>query len=146
MALVALVSAAVAVPATIVFAGNGGSIGGDANEQFVAWSEKQEAPKNWQVVPHVGDLPWSTGPVSVTMSAQMTRGKAKFRIVRATGSPAVAPGPVRFNAGAANAFTWGFNYPCVQDGLHEVQWKRVGTADAVAAKLSMHMIRKGFCF
>jgi hypothetical protein len=144
--LASLAGAAAVVPAALVIAGNGNFLGGEVNNQSVNWnSQKAEAGKNWKPVPH--SVVTSTPDVlSVNVSAQMTKGKAKFRIVPVAGGTAVAPGPVLFSAKAANSFTWVTDDTCGQGEQHELQWKRAGKADAVAAKVSVHNVFNSFCF
>jgi hypothetical protein len=143
--LASLAGAAAVAPVALVLAGDNG-LGGPVGNQTVAWtSEKAEATKNWKPVPPLGVT--STGDVvSVSVSAQMTKGKAKFRIVPTGGGPAIEPGPVLFSAKAANSFTWATDDTCGQGEQQELQWKRVGKTDAVAAKLSVHNVFNDFCF
>lgn len=138
--------AALAVPATLVIAGNGNFLGGSVDNQAVSWSAtSEEAPKNWKPVPHAS-VTSTPDVLSTAVSAQMRKGKAKFRIVPATGGPAVPPGPVLFTAKAANSFTWVTDDTCSLGEPHQLQWKRAGKADAVAAKLSVHNVFDGLCF
>jgi len=143
--LVSLAAVTVAVPATLVLAGNGNYASGPVTDQFVSWNAtKEEAPKNWKPVPE-GSVISTPGVLSVAVSAQMTKGKAKFRIVPEIGGAPITPGPVLFTAKAANSFTWVTHDTCGQGEQHVLQWKRVGKADAVAAKLSVHNLLDSFC-
>jgi hypothetical protein len=144
--MVSLAGAAAVVPITLVLAGNGNFLGGQVGNQSVSWnSQKAEAGKNWKPVPHSG-VTNTPDVLSVSVSAQMTKGKAKFRIVPIGGGPAIKPGPVLFSAKAANSFTWVVDDTCSQDRQHELQWKRAGKTDAVAAKTSVHNVFNDFCF
>lgn len=145
--LLALVGAvAVTAPVTFVLAGNGNFLSGQVSQQSVSWNtEKIQAGKNWRPVPHAG-VTSTEDVLSVSVSAQMTKGKAKFRIVPVAGGAAIAPGPVLFTAKAANSFTWVTDDTCGQGVQHELQWKRAGKAAAVATKLSVHNVFNGFCF
>jgi hypothetical protein len=144
--LASLAGVAVVTPVALVLAGNGNSLDGQVGNQTVAWNDqKTEAKKNWKAVPH-GGVPSTDDVISVNVSAQMTKGKAKFRIVPVVGGPAIQPGPVLFSAKSANSFTWVTDDTCGQGEQHEVQWKRAGKADAVAAKLSVHYVLDAFCF
>ena len=132
------------MPVTLVLAG-GNFLGGDVNRQSVSWnSQKAVAGKNWKPVPQVS-VTNTPDVLSLSVSAQMTKGKAKFRIVPVVGGPAIAPGPVLFSAKAANSFTWVTDDTCGQGEQHELQWKRAGKANAVAAKLSVHNVFNEFC-
>jgi hypothetical protein len=134
------------LPAALVLAGNGNFLGGQVSNQSVNWnSQKAEAGKNWKQVPHSG-VTSTPDVLSVNVSAQMTKGKAKLRIVPVAGGPAVEPGPVLFSAKASNSFTWVTDDTCGQGEQHELQWKRAGNGDAVAAKISVHNIFNSFCF
>ena len=143
-ALAMIAGAAVAVPTTLVLAG-GNTLSGDANVQSVAFNGKATAPKNWKPVPGLIVASGDGGTlVSTALSAQMTRGKAKFRIVPISGGPAVPPGPVLFSAKAANSFTWGRIATC--PGPYRLEWKRAGRGKAIAANLSSHSVLDEFCF
>jgi hypothetical protein len=83
--------------------------------------------------------------LTVAVSAQMTKGKAKFRIVPEVGSPPITPGPVLFSAKAANSFTWGTTDTCGPGEQHELQWRRAGKRTAVAANLSVNNAFDQFC-
>lgn len=144
--LAMLVGAAIAVPATIVLAGGGGNVvSGDVSRQNLSSTGKLEAGKNWKPVPDLGVVS-TPGAVAVTVSAQMTKGAAKFRIVPIGGGPAIQPGIVLFTAKAANAFTWATEDTCGQGEQHRIEWKRAGTQDAVARKLTSHSVFDDFCF
>lgn len=133
------------MPVTLALAGNGNFLGGDVTRQSVSWhGQKATAGKNWKPVPH-GSVTSTPDVLTVSVSAQMTKGKAKFRIVPVVGGPAVTPGPVLFSAKAANSFTWVTDDTCGQGEQHELQWKRAGKANAVAAKLSVHNVFDSLC-
>lgn len=135
--------AVIAVSATVVAVGGNGN-SGPVETQLVESNGKAEAGKNWKPVP--GLLVASTqGFLSVNVSAQMTKGKARFRIAPIGGGPAIPPGPVLFSAKAANSFTWSTSDTCGQGDQHQVQWKRSGKGDAVAAKLSSIALFDLFC-
>jgi hypothetical protein len=128
-------TAAVAVPVTLVSAGLGGGMFGDAdffNLQSV--DERSTNSKQWEQIPGVG-VGLSTTPQVVTISAEMMKGKARIRIVNLDTNQAVSPGPVQFTAKAANSFSFGIADNCPPS--HALQWKRVGTQRAVASNLSV---------
>lgn len=142
--LVGLVCVAVAVPAGIVIAG-GNSSSGSVARQTGSWVPSSvEAPRKWKPIPGLG-VTSTPGFITVDLSAQMKRGKAKFRIVPVAGGSAMDPGPVTFTAKAANSFTWASNDTCGQGEQHEIQWKRSGKRDAVATKLSAHSVYDELC-
>ena len=142
--VVALLAAgAVAAPVAAIGGGGSSSGSGDVGHQAGTWlNTKREAGKNWK---NVFDVSSTNGFVSVTVSAQMTKGKAKFRVVPEFGGPAVEPGPVVYSAKAANSFTWATTDTCGQGEQHVVQWKRAGKSDAVAANLSISNVFDEFC-
>jgi hypothetical protein len=143
--LVGLICVAVAIPTAVVLAG-GNASGGEANQQYVSWSGSSEkAPRNWKPI-QGGAVASSPGFVAIDVSAQMKKGKAKFRIVPVAGGPAVDPGPVPFSARAANSFTWAATDTCGQGEQHQVEWKRAGKRPAVASKVSTHTVFDDFCF
>jgi hypothetical protein len=138
-----LAAAAVAAPVAAIGGGGSSSGNGDVSRQSATWfNAKREAGKNWKPIT---DVTSTLGFLSVTVSAQMTKGKAKFRIVPVFGGPAIEPGPVLFSAKAANSFTWGKFDTCGQGEQHELQWKRVGKGDAVAANLSVNNVFDSLC-
>lgn len=144
-ALAGLVCVSVAVPAGVVIAG-GNSSSGSVARQTGSWVPSSvEAPKKWKPIPGFGGVASTPGFITVDLSAQMKRGKAKFRIVPEAGGRAMDPGPVTFTAKAANSFTWATNDTCGQGDQHEIQWKRSGKTHAVAAKLSAHSVYDELC-
>ena len=112
-------------------------------QKYVSTGGQQTDTKSWTDVPGLKITPPVVhGPV--TVSAQMTQGRAKFRVVAALASgPAVAlPGKVEFDAPASNSFTF-FNVgDCVPV---TVQWKKVGNLKATLAKATMHAIWENGC-
>jgi hypothetical protein len=144
--LLVAVLAVAAVATPVVALGGGGSSGGSgvvAHQAGTWYNAKREAPKNWKAITGVTS---TESFLSVTVSAQMTKGKAKFRVVPVFGGPAIEPGPVLFSAKAANSFTWATTDTCGQGEQHELQWKRSGKRDAVAANLSVNNVFDQFCF
>jgi hypothetical protein len=143
--LVALLAAgAVAAPVAAIGGGGSSSGSGEVARQAGTWlNTEREAGKNWKTL---FDVTSTNEFVSVTVSAQMTKGRAKFRVVPEFGGPAIEPGPVLFSAKAANSFTWGTTDTCGQGEQHVVQWKRAGPGDAVAANLSVHNVLNELCF
>ena len=140
--LAGLAAVAVVTPVGIVVAG-GDSATGDVGVQAASWHGKAEASKNWQEVPGLIAAAGTNAPIATTISAQMTRGKAKFRVVE-FGGGAVEPGPVLFSSKAANSFTWTREGACPGNS-YDIEWKRVGKGKAVASKLSAHNVLDQFC-
>lgn len=124
-----LVGAAIAVPATVIARGAPNATGPADNFQTASVANVSTNSKSYQPVGLV--LPETGADIGVTVSAQMTKGKAKFRVVGA--SQEAAPASVQFSGKAANAFLFGATASCPQ--LH-VEWKRVGDAKAEAAQVS----------
>jgi hypothetical protein len=138
--LALLAGAAVAVPATVIARGNANAAG-DA-DRFVAESIGQVETHGSGYHPVGLGLPITTAPVAVTVSAQMTKGKAKFKLVG--GSSAPQPNSVLFSAKGSNSFTFGAASGCPRVHL---EWKRVGHVQAVAAKVSTLSVHEtGPCF
>jgi len=131
-----------AIPVVVLATTNEHLEGADF-QKWVSTGAQQTDTKSWTAVPGLTITPPVVhGPVAV--SAQMTQGRAKFRVVAALASgPAVAlPGKVEFDAPASNAFTF-FNVGnCVPV---TVQWKKVGKPKAALAKASMHAIWGNGC-
>jgi hypothetical protein len=147
-AVVAVVTAAVAVPATVI-AGFSNSDVDTVARQTTTWSGKETTnTKHWKGVPGLPAFfpPATPGLESLTVSAQMTSGAAKFRVVRPTDNAVTPPGAVRFNSKAANSFTFSIRDSCGPGDGRELQWKKVGKQRAVAAKISTLTIWNQQCF
>jgi len=146
---VATLAIAMVVPVAAVIAGSENATGGDVARQSAAWTGKQEARKAWKEVPGVSlgqtNVVNTPDVQSITVSAQMTKGAVKFRIVPALGGPAVVPGSARFDAKASNAFSWAIEDTCGQGEAHQLQWKKVGKGKAIAAKIATHTVWDGLC-
>jgi hypothetical protein len=127
-------TAAVAVPATLVLAGMGGTFGDADFFNVQSVDQRSTNSKQWKQIPGVG-VGLSTTPQAVTISAEMKKGKARIRIVDLDTNQALPPGPVQFTAQAANSFSFVIAENCPPS--HGVQWKRVGTQKAVASTLSV---------
>jgi hypothetical protein len=148
LGLASLAAVAIVVPSAIVVAGGSpNAISGQVNNQAVAWTTNVTAKKNWKPVPGgLAGLTNTPDELAVTVSAQMKRGTAVFRIVPVNGGAAIPPGTVRFTARAANSFTWGTVDTCGPGDGRRIEWKRVGSRRTVAAKLSVQSIYDSFCF
>jgi hypothetical protein len=148
-AVVALITAAVAVPATVIARGFENSDQSTVARQTTTWSGREATnSKQWKEVPGLPTFfpPSSPGLLSLTVSAQMTSGAAKFRVVRPSTGEVTAPGAVRFNSKASNSFTFSFRDTCGQGDSRELQWKKAGKHRAVAAKISTLTIWDEQCF
>jgi hypothetical protein len=145
MAFAVLVTAAVAIPATLVFAGNGNETSGTADFFFTnVEDEVSTNSADWKPIPgtFVGFL---DATQTATLSAEMKQGKAKIRLFDTDVQQAVVPGPVTFTAKASNSFSFGVPDNC--PAHLEFQWKRVGTEKAIASNLSLQLVRQsGPCF
>lgn len=146
----ATVVAAVSFPLGIVVAGgSGGAAADEIQRQTVAWTGTQQARKQWKPVPGVelgqGNVVDSPDLVALTVSVQMTKGAAKFRIRRGGGGAIDPPGAVRFGGKAASSFTWALQDTCGPGDFRVLEWKRAGKSKAVAAKLTTHAVWNGFC-
>jgi hypothetical protein len=128
--LAALVGAAIAVPVT-VFARGGLTLSGNA-DGFALQAVSQVQTQGKGYTPVGISLPGTTQPISATVSATMTKGKAKFRLVSAGGN--ALPSSALFSAKASNSFTFGAEQSCPP---LELQWKRQGDSPAVAAQVSV---------
>ncbi len=112
-------------------------------QKYVSTGSRHTDSKSWTPVPGLAlTPPISHGPV--TVSAQMTGGRAKFRVVGQPTSQTVAgiPGAVEFDAPASNSFVFFNTQNCVPV---KVEWKKVGNAKASFAKASMHAIWGNGC-
>jgi len=141
--LSALAVTAIAVPATIVLAGGGNNDGGVVSFQSASWSKTQSTnSKKWKIVPGVTPPPNTTGFLTFTVSAEMKKGAARFRVVRPSDGNVTKPGPVKFSSKASNSFTFAMRDTCGPPGTENrvLQWKRVGKTKAVAAKLATHAL------
>jgi hypothetical protein len=133
LAVAAVVGAAIAIPATVIARGDLNS-GGNADKFATASvSNASTNSKNYQPVGLV--LPESAAPMMVTVSAQMTQGKARFRVVRSNGQ--ALPSSVQFGSKAANSFTFGDITSCPV--LH-IEWKKVGKEEAQAAEVAFSSV------
>lgn len=131
LVLAAAVAVAVAVPAVVIARGNLTTAPAD---NFAANSVSDVSTNSTHYEPIGLPLPDTLGAVGVTVSAQMTKGKARFRLAQQFGGdPAGLPSSVLFSSKAANAFSFASPNACPP---LEVEWKRVGDAPAKAAEVS----------
>jgi hypothetical protein len=139
--------ALIAVPVTVALAGGGGD-GGPVDFQATSGSGKQSTKsKKWKPVPGIDDPVDTPDFEAFTVSAQMSKGAVKVRVVRPSDGNVTEPGPVKFSSKASNSFTFAMTDTCGPPGTdHRVlQWKRVGKRKAVAAKLATHAIWDSPC-
>ena len=129
IALAALVAVAVAVPATVIARGD--TIPDGPADRFVTESVSDVSTNSNQYEPVGLSPPTSGAAMGITVSAQMTAGKARFRL--ATGGFPAQPSSVLFSSKAANSFSFGIVNDCP---AYQVEWKRVGNAPAKAALVS----------
>jgi hypothetical protein len=148
LGVAALVVIAVAVPAVVLARGDGNFSAGDSHQYNTVWSGKQSTNrKQWRKVPVIGGPFFTLDPIVLTVSAQMTQGKARFRVVHQDGGPdggpepVTPPGPVLFSSRASNAFTFAVEDNCPRGAV--LQWRKVGKHKAVAAKLSSSRLYGG---
>ena len=130
LAVAVLVGAAVAIPATVIARG-GASVSGDADRFAVEATANVQTQGNGYTPVGI-TLPSTTQPLSATVSAQMKKGKAKFRLVSAGGN--AQPSEALFSAKASNSFTFVANQSCPPLAL---EWKRQGDSPAVADQISV---------
>jgi hypothetical protein len=134
-----LVGAAIAVPATVLARGAVDASGDADNFQVDTTGKVSTTGTGYHTLP-LG-VSTSDGPLGVTVSAQMLKGKAKFRVL--SNSAHATPPSVLFTARGSNSFTFGLFESC--DPLR-VEWKRVGKQQAVAAKVSVLTVQQqGTC-
>jgi hypothetical protein len=145
MAFVVLVTAALAIPATLVFAGNGADTNGEADFFNTNVEDTVSTNSNeWKPIPgmFVGLI---DATQTATISAEMKQGKAKIRLFDTDAQQVVVPGPVTFTAKASNSFSFGVPDNCPPDLVF--QWKRVGGKRAIASNLSLQRVsQSGPCF
>jgi hypothetical protein len=142
LAAAALATAALVIPVTLVIAGNVEGVGGDVSNQTVRWTNhSHNASKSWKQVPDVGFLGDGDDAHSVTVSAEMATGRAKFR-VRSNGAT-TPPGAITFSSKASNSFTFGYADGCYLHPSNSLQWKRVGKHKATATKISVLDLNSG---
>lgn len=124
LALAAVVGAAIAAPA-VVIAHGGSNATGDA-ERFLADSRVDVETEGSGWTPVIG-LPGTSDELAVTVTAEMTKGEAKFRIhsSSASGNPPSAT----FSAGASTTAVFGSRENCPGQTL---EIKRKGNTKAVA--------------
>ena len=140
LAVAAVIGAAIAIPATVIARGDLDASGNADKFASASFSDVSTNSKSYQPVGLV--LPESEGPMMLTVSAQMTKGKARFRVVRSNGQ--AAPSSVQFGSKAANSFTFGDTTSC--PALH-IEWKKVGKAEAQAAEVGFSAVYQvGGCF
>lgn len=142
LAVTGAVAVLLAVP-VVVLATTNEHIESADFQKYVSTGSQQTDSKNWTSVPGLTITP----PVlhgTVAVSAQMTRGRANFRVVAKLPSKTVValPGRVQFDAPASNAFTFFNTQNCVPV---TVEWKKVGNVRATLAKASMHAIWENGC-
>lgn len=144
-AAAALATAAVAIPATVVLAGSSELVSGDVGRESVIWTtDSHNAPKDWKQVPELGFLGSQEEAHAINVSAEMTKGNAKFRVI-SQGS-VVPPGSITFTGKAANSFTFGYADGCYTHPVNQLEWKRVGKGKATARTISVLDLNGGqFC-
>jgi hypothetical protein len=149
VSLAAVGGVVIAVPATLVLAGmSGNADGGPVSSQAASWSGKQSTrSKKWKPVPGVQDPASTPDFQTFTFSAEMARGAVKVRVVRESDGDVTRPGPVRFSSKGSNSFTFAMRDTCGLPGTENrvLEWKRVGKAKAVAAKLATHAVWDSPC-
>jgi hypothetical protein len=124
--------------AVVVVAGQIGSVGGAADRFYVFTdTSKSTNSKQWKAIPDIF-LAQNDAGQTLTLSAQMTKGKAKIRLYNVETDETARPGPVLFSSKASNSFSWGVEDNCPRS--YELQWKRAGAEKAVAAKFSIQRI------
>lgn len=126
-ALAALAGVVIAVPATVIARG-GGNSSGDADRFFSDSVTDLSAGKNWK---NVMQLPATDESISATVSAQISKGKAKFRL-EGGGSP--IPGSAVFGTGESSTVTFGAATGCPPFTL---QMKQKGAEKATASLITM---------
>ncbi len=142
--LVGALAATVALVPAIVLArgGNGPSGQGELIDQVV-WSSGIDQPlstnsKEFASIPNMSfptDSLWEN-PVTVDVTAEMTSGSARFRVVADPAVTVLRPGETQFvGKGGATAlfFTAGSDLTQVQN--FDVQWRRVGKNPARAVNV-----------
>lgn len=142
LTLAGAAAVALAVP-VVVLATTNEHLDGANFQKYVSTGAQHTDSKQWTAVPGLTITPPVVhGPV--TVSAQMTQGRAKFRVVARLPSKTVValPGAAQFDAPASNAFDFYNTQNCVPV---TVQWKKVGNARATLAKASMHAIWGNGC-
>jgi hypothetical protein len=141
LGLTAIIVAVVAVPTAIVVAGNGNFVTDTVNEQTTVWTGKHKAPADWTIVPDVGSLNVANDGHAVILSAEMARGRAKFRVQ--DNGLTLAPGAAVFVAKGANSFSWAYLDGCMPGPDPVLQWKRAGKGKAIASRLSTVNLHSG---
>jgi hypothetical protein len=140
LAIAVLVGAAVAIPATVIARGT--SISGDADRFTVESITGQVQTQGQGYTPLGIQVPDNGLPVSATVSAQLTKGKAQFRLVSTAGI--AQPSSVLFTSKASNSFTFAAEDSCPP---LQLEWKRKGDSPAVAEDISMVAVYDlGTCF
>ena len=130
LAVAALLGAAIAIPATVIARG-GASVSGDADRFAIeATANVQTQGKGWKPVGIT--LPTTGDAISATVTATMTEGQAKFRLVSPGGN--AQPSSALFTAEGANSFAFAATQSCP---ALELEWKRKGDTPASAAAVSV---------
>ncbi|MQB02047.1 MAG: hypothetical protein GEU78_17595 [Actinobacteria bacterium] len=88
-----------AIPLAVVLAGGPtNTVGDEVARQSAAWTGKHDARKKWREVPGLNlgttNFVVTPGVLSVTVSAQMSKGAAKFRIVPTDSGQADPPASI----------------------------------------------------
>ncbi len=134
------VGAAIAVPATVMAGGDPGIVGAVGGQNWESMG-KTTAPGHWTPLPGaVGHLNIAPGPHSLTVSADMSKGKAKFRVV--SGS-VLKPGGILFAARGANSFTFAYPEGCGPGINPTLEWERAGAKKAIARRIATLNINTG---
>jgi len=139
----------IAVPAGVVVAADGGSLESTGDDQLTSWTgQPRVASKNWKPVPEIGALDRNGGPHVLIVSAQMTEGQARFRVLTSDPGPALPPGSALFAGKGSSSFTWAFPDGCaLGENLPRLEWKRAGAQRAVASVIStVQLFNSNSCF
>jgi hypothetical protein len=141
--LIASVIAAVAIPAGIVLAGFDGSETFDPNIQ--SYDSVGGRTTDSTSFSDIEGLQMSAAGIGeqLTLSAEMSSGKARFKLASADFDPGIPPTPatgVVFTAPAANSYTFYNRNDCHS---YTVQWKRVGSQPAKIARAALQGIGDG---
>jgi hypothetical protein len=142
--LAAVAIIAIAVPAVVIAAS--GENGALTQFQYFSYSNGKGAEKavtntaKWKDVPGLGSNYGMRDASIATVSAELKRGSAKFRVVDENGLVLTQPASATFVAGAGS-----FAFPVVKNAScfvsPKVQWRRVGKRKAVlgGSTLTVHV-------
>ncbi len=131
---------AIAVPATVMAGGDPGIVGDVGGQNWESMG-KATVPAHWTPLPGaIGHLNLAPGPHSLIVSADMAKGKAKFRVV--SGS-VLKPGAILFAGQGANSFTFAYPEGCGPDINPTLEWERAGAKTAVTRRITTLNISAG---